>query len=247
MHSLDAIRDGFVELLKTHDETKCIKYIDKYDGFYNMTLSDSSISILQYVCIYNLPRVARKLIDKNANVTYQNICGYTAIMYAASHDTTVAYIIDNCNDVSTRATVDTYDPMSEMMYLCGFDQSDNIIKMIERGYDVYYETPEKLSLLKIAIHHKDKLIIKKLIDIDTDFATKFIANYKIYTGIDAEREFYLTIVKYINNKYTDYRDMIVSVMNDESPDNMLYQSFSRTYAVELADIIRDFIILQVVL
>ncbi|AYV79853.1 MAG: hypothetical protein Faunusvirus64_6, partial [Faunusvirus sp.] len=39
-------------------------------------------------------------------------------------------------------------------------------------------------------------------------------------------------------------DTIIDAMNDASPANVLYRSFHTTYAVELVDIICDFILLR---
>ncbi|AYV79850.1 MAG: hypothetical protein Faunusvirus64_3 [Faunusvirus sp.] len=51
-------------------------------------------------------------------------------------------------------------------------------------------------------------------------------------------------MKYCVDKRDAYKNKIIATMNDVSPTNMLYQSFHTTYAVELVDIICDFILLK---
>ncbi|AYV79416.1 MAG: hypothetical protein Faunusvirus13_9 [Faunusvirus sp.] len=264
MQTINAIKDGFVKLLQKHDEAECLKYIDKYDNIFNHA-SDSIM--LHFACVYGLKKVAIALIDKKCNLIYQDDDEYTALMYAhiyKLHDI-VAYIIDNISDSTTRVI---YNNMSEMMYISS--DTNNIIKMIDKGYDIYYENEDQESLMTVAIDKKLDVIVKKLIDVDTDFIEKF-EHYYYYDAtknidIDYElmsyhvnmdypelkipkskkTEFYIDIRKYCDDKRATYRDTIIAVINDKSATNALYKSFHTTYAVQLVDIICDFLILPTI-
>ncbi|AYV79718.1 MAG: hypothetical protein Faunusvirus42_3 [Faunusvirus sp.] len=249
--SVKAHRDKFIKLVDTGNEYKCIKYINKYDDFYDTIYYEPGLAaeisnMLIYVCKRGLSRVAIALIDKNCDLTYQDNYGYTALMIASSyglHDV-VAYIINNQQDTTTRCSEYGYNH-SEMIHLCHNTNPNgndtNIIKMINRGYDIYYKSLDS-SLFTAAIQCKNTNLAEKLIDIDINFVEEF----KIYCEINkVDTNFYNTIVKYINNKHADYKDTIIATMNDASPANMLYQSFRNTYAVALVDVICDFILLKV--
>ncbi|AYV79849.1 MAG: hypothetical protein Faunusvirus64_2 [Faunusvirus sp.] len=240
MQTIEARTDEFVKLLKAYDEKGCLEYIDKYDGFYSTIDTLLNTSMLQMTCTYKLSQVAKALIDKNCDLTHRNIFGHTALMYASCFklSNVTTYIIDNLVDVMTRVNV--YG-ISEMMYLCENGDANDIVKMIDRGYDIYYKTDHNQTLFTIAIRHCSKEVVGKLIDVDMDFANQF----KTYCEINGiEPNFYNTIMKHINDKRDSYKHEIIATMNDVSPINMLYQSFHTTYAVELVDVICDFILLK---
>ncbi|AYV79412.1 MAG: hypothetical protein Faunusvirus13_5 [Faunusvirus sp.] len=115
--------------------------------------------------------------------------------------------------------------------------------MIERGYDIYYKTSSNSSLFTEAISHRSKEIVQKLLDIDTCFAYEFNARYS--TPRYTKDDFYYDIAKYCRDKRDTYKREIIATMDDASPTNVLYQSFHTTYAIELVDIICDFILLQI--
>ena len=98
------------------------------------------------------------------------------------------------------------------------------------------------SLFTYAIGDMRGDIVKKMIDIDINFADEFNRNtsYKIFGNT---KEFYDDIEKYCCDKRAAIRDEIILTMNDKSTANILYQSFHKTYVVELVDMICDFIIL----
>ncbi|AYV79589.1 MAG: hypothetical protein Faunusvirus25_7 [Faunusvirus sp.] len=252
MLSAEAHRDEFIKLVDTGDEDKCIEYINKYNDFYD-TIYDkwtswgiTKINILMHTCWRRLPKVAIALIGKKCNLTYHDDSrGYSALTVASInqlHDV-VAHIIDNLSDTTTRF-YSTGSAISEMMYLClNGNNNANIIKMINKGYDIYYHSPysKSVTLFTTAVRYGNMDMAKKLIDIDIDFAEKI----KIYYGEHKiDDNFYNRIVKYINDKRDAYKHTIIATMDDASPANALYQSFHTTYAVGLVDIICDFILLQ---
>ncbi|AYV79591.1 MAG: hypothetical protein Faunusvirus25_9 [Faunusvirus sp.] len=230
----------FIELVHTRDEDKCIEYIKKYNDFYNAIVGGyTGLNILQYVCSYNLNRVAMALIDQNCNLTYQNSCGSTAMMYASCNklNDVVTHIIDKSMDIKTR----TAYGVSEMMYICDQWDVENTIKMIDRGYDIYLKDGTNRTLFTRAIIRNLKKVVMKLIDIDTNFIDEFNISYRNSGHI--KDEFYRDIIKYCADKRASYKDTIIATMDDASPTNALYNSFHTTYAVGLVDVICDFIIL----
>ena len=233
---MEAHRDEFIELMRTGDEDKCIEYIMKYDDFYG-AISIYQENMLQIACGSQLATVAMALIDRKCNLTHQNRNGSTALMYASCYglNNVVAYIIDHSTDIATRNSA---HGTSEMMYLCARRDEENIIKMIEYGYDIYYKSDIKRSLFTEAIYYKLGEVVKKLMDIDTNF----INELNHYTEI--KDMFYHDITKYCRDKYDAYKDTIIATMNDATSTNALYQSFHTTYAVGLVDVICDFILLQ---
>ena len=243
MLSAETHRNEFMKLVITGNENKCIEYINEHDDFYNATIyNQGKINMLQLVCSRHLEKVAMALIDKKCNIIYQDMYGWSVIMYAKFYglNNVVTYIIDNITDVTTRAT---HRGMSEMMYICGSAYSDHIIKMIDRGYNIYYRSVADESLFIIATNLRIYQIVKKLIDIDTNFIDEFNT---IYHNLKLKRdEFYYDITKYCADKRDGYKHEIIATMNDASPANALHQSFHTTYAVELVDIICDYIILHV--
>ncbi|AYV79418.1 MAG: hypothetical protein Faunusvirus13_11 [Faunusvirus sp.] len=245
MQIVGAKKDEFIKLVKARDETGCIKYIDKYDDFYDtIVINGSEQSILQYVCAYKLVNVALALIDKKCNLTHQDIYKCTALIYASCYGlrSVVAYIIDKSTDITTRKIS---SGMSEIMYLANNRDEENVIKMIDRGYDIYYKTDTNISLFTTAIFWSEE-IIKKLIDKDNDFIGQFKEYYEnssqITVSSHTKNKFNHNIAKYCQDKYDVYKHEIIATMNDASPDNILYQSFHTTYAVQLVDIICDFLI-----
>ncbi|AYV79415.1 MAG: hypothetical protein Faunusvirus13_8 [Faunusvirus sp.] len=255
MQSVDEIRDKFVESIYAGDQTKCLEYINKYDNFYDAVCDDryrKRINMLQFTCIYKLRRVAFALINKNCDLTYQDYHGYTALMYAGLYEINdlVSYIIDKTTNVATRCvytgSIRTVSSgQSEMMFLLSSTNKSNIVKMIDRGYDVYYKSADHGSLMTFAIYYGAETVIKKLIELDTYFADEFEQSYDAsqHDYRDRKKDLYNRIMKYCNNKRAAYRETIITTMNDKSPTNALYKSFHTTYAVALVDIICDFIIL----
>ncbi|AYV79463.1 MAG: hypothetical protein Faunusvirus15_14 [Faunusvirus sp.] len=240
--SVSQIRDGFIKLAQTHDETACLEYINKYDNFANLICKNMS-NMLQIACDYKLTNVAFALIDKNCDLAYRDEYGSTALMdaHTSGLHTVVARIIDKIPDITT--TTFGVKKISEIMYLARYrTDADNVIKMIDRGYDVYYKTVGGVSLLTIAVDKQSHKIIKRLIDLDTYFAEQF----KKYYNDKKSGFFYHTITRYCKSKRATYRDTIIAVMNDPSEHNILYQSFRKTYVVELIDIICDFLILPII-
>ncbi|AYV79419.1 MAG: hypothetical protein Faunusvirus13_12 [Faunusvirus sp.] len=269
MSSAEAHRDEFIKLLKTQSEDKCIEYINKYNDFYDTIYANQGDeNMLMYTCHRGLSRVAIALIDKKCDLTYQVGCGYTSLIYASLYllYKVVAHIIDNSQDTITRCSK-IGRQCSEMMFLCrDSNNNSSLIKMIDKGYDIYYQTSyDKESLITEAIEYENVDIIKKLIDIDTDFAKIFniyykkykIKNYKydaIVKYINDRHNAYKheiiatmndAIVKYINDRHNAFKHEIIAIMNDASPTNMLYQSFHTTYAVQLVDVICDYILLPI--
>jgi hypothetical protein len=119
---------------------------------------------------------------------------------------------------------------------------DNVIRMIYRGYDIYHKNDIGESLFTRAIQYKTEEIVIKLIGIDTNFIDEFNTWYcDLWHTKDV---FYYNIIKYCIDKYDGYKREIIMVMNDASPTNALYQSFHTTYAVQLVDVICDFILLR---
>ncbi|AYV79818.1 MAG: hypothetical protein Faunusvirus57_6 [Faunusvirus sp.] len=117
MQTAGAIRDGFIKLLQNFNEDRCLKYIDKYDGFYNMIVDNgSSRNMLEMACAYKLDRVAIALIDKKCDLTYQDRYGVSAIMFASCYGlkNVVTHIINNSQDTKTRTL---HNGVSEMMML----------------------------------------------------------------------------------------------------------------------------------
>ncbi|AYV79590.1 MAG: hypothetical protein Faunusvirus25_8 [Faunusvirus sp.] len=246
--SAEVHRDEFVKLVNIGNEYKCIKYINKYNDFYDTKYCDLDLetdiaNILIYVCKNKLSRVAIALIDKKCNLTYQDNYGYTALMMASLHELhdVVTHIINNSQDTTTRC-LNYGNQFSEMIYLCyrSYNNNINIIKMIDRGYDIYYKVNNS-SLFTAALQRESTNIVEKLMDKDINFADEF-KTYCKFNGI--EPNFYNTIVKYINGKHDTYKHTIIATMDDASPANALYQSFHTTYAVGLVDIICDFIVLR---
>ncbi|AYV79362.1 MAG: hypothetical protein Faunusvirus11_1, partial [Faunusvirus sp.] len=244
MQSMNARRNEFMKLAQSCDVSNCLRYIDEYDDFYDAIVDDTydgniyyNINILQFVCKYKLQQVAIALIDKKCDLTYQNENGYTAIMYASFFGLrdVVAYIIDNLTDVITRIN---RSDVSEIMYICTNEDDDNTIKMIDRGYDIYYKTKYDRTLFIEAVSNELTQVVTKLIDVDTDFIEKFNIYYCETTHI--KYKFYDDVVKYCHDKHDAYRHEIIATMNSASPENALYQSFHTIYAVELVDIICDF-------
>ncbi|AYV79814.1 MAG: hypothetical protein Faunusvirus57_2 [Faunusvirus sp.] len=107
---------AFAKLVCSHDEQGCLKYIDKYDDFYNAIHIDNDVNMLQLACAHILNRVAIALIDKKCDLAYQNKYGLTSIMYASWYGLTnvVSYIIDKSTDITIRTT---QDGTSEIMML----------------------------------------------------------------------------------------------------------------------------------
>ncbi|AYV79417.1 MAG: hypothetical protein Faunusvirus13_10 [Faunusvirus sp.] len=254
MSSINAHRDEFMRLLNMGDENKCIEYINEYDDFYDTTYrtryygSVEEQNMLMHACDHRLSRVAKALIDKKCNLTYQDKSGYTALMTASTNNLcdVVTYIIDKLPDTTTRCL--TYGHQySEMMSLCCYSENNNndanVIKMIDRGYDIYYMTYHNQTLFRTAIEYKLENIVTKLIDKDDDFISQFKQYYDIQWW--TEDGFYYNIAKYCTNKRDGVKREIIATMNDASPANMLYQSFHTTYAVQLVDIICDFILLPI--
>ncbi|AYV79720.1 MAG: hypothetical protein Faunusvirus42_5 [Faunusvirus sp.] len=241
-------RDEFLKLVETNDEDKCIEYINKYNDFYDAIYSLDTYggvvkrNILMYICINKLSRVAKALIDKKCDLTFQDEYEYTALMYASSYGLydVVAYIIDNSLDMTTRCNHKL--KLSEMMFLCyKRDNNANIVKMIDKGYDIYYKNDGDESLFTEAINNGRNQVVKKLIDIDTDF----INGFNTYYNKRIKNAFYDDIMKYCAAKRDTIKCEIITTMNEASPTNALYQSFHTTYAVGLVDVICDFILLKV--
>ncbi|AYV79805.1 MAG: hypothetical protein Faunusvirus55_3 [Faunusvirus sp.] len=250
---MEAKINEFICLVQKRNEHKCIDYINKYNDFYDAEFDNCfKASVLQTVCANELDQVAITLIDKKCNLTHQDISGFTPIMYASCYglQNVVTHMIDNLADTATRKT---NNGTSEMMYLCQGRDVNNIIKMIDRGYDIYYENDsngENESLWIRAIIWEIKGVVEKLIDIDIFFADKFNTKYRHkkdeFTKYRHRRdEFYINILKYCSDKRDVYKHTIIATMNDASPTNALYQSFHTTYAVQLVDIICDFILLPI--
>ncbi|AYV79364.1 MAG: hypothetical protein Faunusvirus11_3 [Faunusvirus sp.] len=247
---MDAISRGFAELVDRRDEIACLKYIGKYNTFYNSQYYNYSMNMLQRVCEVRLNKVAIALIDKNCDLTYQGEMGQTALIYAYNSglQDVVTHIIDKSRDTVTRCIMmndlSFYSSLSysEMMYICAYNNkysTTHIIKMIDRGYDIHYNNSD-ISLLTIAIQTNEQ-IVKKLIDIDVDYVEWFDTYCRKH---NFKRQIYCNIRKYSHDRYDDYKGAVIAAMNDTSPTNALYQSFRNTYAVELVDIICDFILLR---
>ncbi|AYV79584.1 MAG: hypothetical protein Faunusvirus25_2 [Faunusvirus sp.] len=241
MSLIETHRDKFMKLVQFNNENKCIEYINKYDDFYNAIYRNNSHpNMLQLACAYRMDNVAIALIDKKCDLTYQDIDGYTAMMIASCFGlkNVVAYIINNSTDIITRTL---QDGESEILYLHHKQDVDNIIRMIDRGYNIYHETVDNRTLFTSALSCESERVVKKLIDIDTDFIEEFEMLYYLdHMG----GKFCNNIAKYCVDKYDGYKHEIIAAMNDTSPTNILYQSFRNTYAVELVDIICDFILLK---
>ncbi|AYV79594.1 MAG: hypothetical protein Faunusvirus25_12 [Faunusvirus sp.] len=249
MQTIEAHRDKFIDLVRACNETGCLEYIAKYDDFYDAIIDNGSRpNMLQMVCANKLSKVAVALIDRKCNLTYQNSYGFTALMYANCYELKdiVTYIIDKSMDCTTRIT--TYDELSEMMYLCDYRHDvKNIIKMIDCGYNIYYKNKYHRSLFMVAIDNCLEQVVKKLVDIDTCFIDEFKQYYDTETDTDRFKnpKFDMTIMKYCVDKRDTIKREIITTMNYASPTNMLYQSFHTTYAVELVDVICDFILLPI--
>ncbi|AYV79462.1 MAG: hypothetical protein Faunusvirus15_13 [Faunusvirus sp.] len=241
---MDVLFDGFRKLARQNDEIGCLKYIDKHDNFRNIIYDDTSI--LQYACDWRLKQVAFGLINRNCDLVFQDKRIHMTAMCHASNSgliSVVAYIIDKLPDTKTRYL---FSGTSEMMYLCNNNRNvNNILKMIKLGYDIYYKLDRHIyntrtdkSLLTAAIDAKLEPIVKKLLDINNNFIAEFNAYYDVRSL--KKDEFHDNIVNY----YTKilYRQAIITEMNDVSATNMLYQSFRKIYAVDLVNIICDFII-----
>ena len=240
MQTMDARRTEFVRLLETYDEQGSLEYITKYDDFYDAIMNDQyRTNMLQHACRYRLERVALALIDKNCDLTYQDHFGITALMIAGCYElkNVVAYIIDKSPDTTTR---NSNQGMSEMMYICLDKDIKNLIKMIDRGYDIYYKNDINESLFTYAVKHMVGEVVKKLIDIDINFASEFNI---LYNKTENKDKFYDDIGKYCRDKRDAIKTRIIATMNDASPANALYKSFHKTYAIQLVDVICDFIIL----
>ncbi|AYV79410.1 MAG: hypothetical protein Faunusvirus13_3 [Faunusvirus sp.] len=230
----------FIQLVDTHDQDKCIEYINKHNLYNAIINKHIALNILQFVCMRNLSHVAMALIDRKCDLTHQNVSGFTAMMYASSYGSgnVVAYIIDKSTNIMT---LNTLYGVSEMMFICNNEDVENVIKMIDRGYDIYYKNNNNESLLTSAIYHELDKVVMKLIDIDTNFIDEFKTLYnKPKLKKDA---FYYKIIIYCIDKRDSYKKIIIDMMNDASPTNALYQSFRNTYAIQLVDVICDFIIL----
>ncbi|AYV79817.1 MAG: hypothetical protein Faunusvirus57_5 [Faunusvirus sp.] len=233
----------FIQLVEKRDEKACLEYIDKHDGFNDIIVDDAlQRNMLQFVCTRELDNVAMALIDKKCDLQHQNIYGYTALMYASWNKlkNVTAYIIDRYTDTATRVT---NCGSSEMMYICRRDDIENTIKMMECGYDIYYKNHKNETLFTLAVDRKLIPIMKKLIDIDTHFAQEFKTLHN--DPHHEETGFDIDIMKYCHDKHDAYKREIIMLMNDASPTNALYQSFHTTYAVQLVDIICDFILLPI--
>ncbi|AYV79368.1 MAG: hypothetical protein Faunusvirus11_7 [Faunusvirus sp.] len=235
-------RNDFINLLWLQDEQKCLEYIDKYDDFYS-AISDihPHKNMLQLACECRLKRVAIALIDKKCDLTHQTTAGYTALLYASIYGLTdvVTHIIDNSQDTVTRST----SGVPDIIYLCCIKDTNNVIKMIDKGYDIYCKPG--YSLFTTAISNENECIVKKLIDIDLDFIDQFTT---YCAKFDTQPVMYDNIAKYCCGKYDDYKREIIATMNDTSPtnkSNALYQSFHTTYAVDLVDVICDFLISRI--
>ncbi|AYV79815.1 MAG: hypothetical protein Faunusvirus57_3 [Faunusvirus sp.] len=111
--------------------------------------------------------------------------------------------------------------------------------MIDRGYDIYNKNKYRDSLLRIAIGQNMIQVVKKLADVHDDFADQFKCCYKTLKKDDL----YNNIIQYCDDKRDSYKHKIIATMNDASPTNALYQSFRNIYAVQLVDVICDFILL----
>ena len=243
----DTKRTEFIILLNTGKIKECLEYIDKYDDFCDA--SDGHQNMLMSACMYQSEPVAIALIDKKCDLTYQNKNGFTALMYASCYalKNVAMYIIDNMADTTTRKI---YNGISEMMYICFDPYVDCVIRMIDRGYDIYYKTDDNETLFTKTVFQQMEQVVKKLIDIDTNFIDEFSALYNnnppyVKDKFYIKDKFYDNIVKYCHDKYSDYKREIISAMNDTTPTNALYQSFRNTYAVELVDVICDFILLRI--
>ncbi|AYV79433.1 MAG: hypothetical protein Faunusvirus13_26 [Faunusvirus sp.] len=249
MSSVNAHRDAFIKLIDTGDEDRCIEYINKYNDFYDAIYTKPSClgatNMLILACDNRLREVAIALIDKKCDLTYQNEYGYTALISAFVNNIycVVAHIVDNLSDTATRFYKHGQQ-FSEMMYLCcGSDNQKSVAKMIDKGYDIYYRSPyDHESLIKLAVQFSNKYVVKKLIDKDTDFAAQFTTHC---IGTTVKKDFYDTIVEYIHDRHDIYKNTIIAVMDDASPANALYNSFHTTYAVQLVNIICDFILLPI--
>ncbi|AYV79852.1 MAG: hypothetical protein Faunusvirus64_5 [Faunusvirus sp.] len=246
MQTIQAHRNEFIRLLGEYDEKSCLEHIDKYDDFYNVTYSGSDINMLQYACMYRLVNVAIALIDRKCDLTYEDNNGHSALIYASSYGlkTVVTHIINNRIEPASQYK-STINKISEMMYLTNGEDTNNVGNMIDKGYDVYYEYTDPfnrtISLLSTAIAKNNGCIIKKLIDIDIDFIEKF---NKYCNKNEVNSNLYNYVKTYCVDKYDGYKNTIIAAMNDASPTNALYQSFRATYAVELVDVICDFILLK---
>ncbi|AYV79716.1 MAG: hypothetical protein Faunusvirus42_1, partial [Faunusvirus sp.] len=217
--------------------------INKYDDFYNAKYLEGTypLNMLQLACTKRLDQVAIALIDKKCDLTYHNNSGYTALIYAYVYEleNVTAHIIDNIADITTRKITCN---LSEMMYICDKKNINNVIKMIDRGYDIYCKSIMNMSLFTIAVHQQIEEIVKKLIDMDTDFVSQF--NIQYIELVDKQHKFYNDIMKYCVDKRNTIKDTIIATMNDATSTNALYKSFHKTYAVVLVDVICDFILLK---
>ncbi|AYV79431.1 MAG: hypothetical protein Faunusvirus13_24 [Faunusvirus sp.] len=240
---LEAKKYEFLKLVIESNEDKCIEYINRNDDFFNIIADNFEHSnMLQMTCMYKLNKVAIALIDKKCNLTYQDTNGWSAIIYATWYrlENIAEYIIDKVTDITTRSTV---FGLSEMMYILRCGHIKNVIKMINRGYNIYHKNNINNSIFTDAIDFRSNQVVKKLIDIDTNFIDEFNT---IYHNPELKRdEFYYDITKYCADKRDGYKHKIIATMNDASPANALYQSFHTTYAVQLVDIICDFILLKI--
>jgi len=248
--SVEAKRDEFVKLVREYEEQDCIEYIAKHDGFYNAVLDYDygdvcKSDMLQMVCMRGLNRVAIALINKKCDLIYQDMDGWSAIMcasYKGLHDV-VKLLIDNITDHTTRIS---FTGLSEIMHVCISNDVDNTLKMIDCGYDIYYKSNINntcyQSLFTVAIYHEVEKIVYRLLDTDICFADEF--NILYHNPTREKTEIYNNIMKYCQNIRNTYKQRIIATINDASSGNTLHYAFRNIYAIELVDIICDFIILK---
>ncbi|AYV79092.1 MAG: hypothetical protein Faunusvirus2_39 [Faunusvirus sp.] len=74
----------FVDILLYQNETECIKYIDKYNNFYDEELIGGWNSLM-FVIYYKRINIVKELILKGANVNYKNSEGTTALYIACRY------------------------------------------------------------------------------------------------------------------------------------------------------------------
>ncbi|AYV79118.1 MAG: hypothetical protein Faunusvirus2_65 [Faunusvirus sp.] len=175
----------FARLLRTRDETKCIKYIDEYNDFYDIAVNKDRNSLytpLTFACFYGLKQVALKLIHAGANVNLVSKI-YTPLYCACGYygdNNIVTELIRQGVDINYK-----YKKCSPLLLALTFEKLDIIITLIKAGanfLDIIDKHDHLTQKIMLCIRDAYRLRIKSVIDDNTNDNAMAISFKTIYVS-----------------------------------------------------------------
>ncbi|AYV79372.1 MAG: hypothetical protein Faunusvirus11_11 [Faunusvirus sp.] len=123
------------DLLERGKENECIKYIDKYNNFYNLKLHNYEWTVLMAACWYEAPQVALKLIELGADVNVKSRENSTALIIASKRENidVVRKLINAGADINVKTS---YYVETALGVACKRDNMAIAILLIDSGANI---------------------------------------------------------------------------------------------------------------